>query len=199
MKRSLLEFVNSVKCLRSKSVVAAVAVMAAAVAVVDVHTAAVAVVASLMVAVVAHATTVAHVKTVAHAMIVDLVTIAHAKTVLLVVTAISVTALLVTTVDLAMIAHAKTVLLVVTAISVTVALVKTAALAPIALVALAPILVMTHVHLAPTSVAAHEAIHAVVDVPTLVAVVPIHAVDAQAAHAVAHLQVATSAQRAVTD
>jgi hypothetical protein len=132
------------------------------------------------------------VKTVVLAMIVDLVMIAHVKTVPLVVTVISVTALLVKTVDLAMIAHAKTVLLVVTVISVTVDLAKTVAHAPIALVALAPILVMTHVRPALTSVEALAATHAAAVVPTLV-------VGAQVAHAVAHLQVATSAQRAVTD
>ena len=129
---------------------------------------------------------------VAHAMIVDLVMIAHVKTVPLVVTVISVTALLVKTVDLVKIAHVKTVPLVVTVISVTVDLAKTVAHAPIALVALAPILVMTHVRPALTSVEALAAIHAAAVVPTLV-------VGAQVAHAVAHLQVATSAQRAVTD
>ena len=166
MKRSHLEYVNSVKCLRSKSVVvAAVAVMAAAaVTAVVARMAAVAVVASLMVAVVAHAMIVDLVKTVVLAMIVDLV----------------------------MIAHVKTVPLVVTVISVTVDLAKTVAHAPIALVALAPILVMTHVRPALTSVEALAATHAAAVVPTLV-------VGAQVAHAVAHLQVATSAQRAVTD
>jgi len=116
-----------------------------------------------------------------------------------VVTVISVTALLVKTVDLVKIAHVKTVPLVVTVISVTVDLAKTVAHVPIAPVALAPILVMTHVRPAPTSVEALAAIHAAAVVPTLVAVAPIHVVDAQVAHAVAHLQVATSAQRAVTD
>jgi hypothetical protein len=126
------------------------------------------------------------VKTVVLAKIVDLVMIAHVKTEPLVVTVISVTALLV------MIAHAKTVPHVVTVISVTVDLAKTVAHAPIALVALAPILVMTHVRPALTSVEALAATHAAAVVPTLV-------VGAQVAHAVAHLQVATSAQRAVTD
>ena len=96
------------------------------------------------------------------------------------------------TVDLVKIAHATTVPLVVTVISVTVDLAKTVAHAPIAPVALAPILVMTHVRPDLTSVEALAAIHAAAVVPTLV-------VGAQVAHAVAHLQVATSAQRAVTD
>ena len=102
------------------------------------------------------------------------------------------TALLVKTVDLVLIAHATIVPLVVTVISVTADHVKTVAHAPIAPVALAPILVTTHVHPALISVEALAAIHAA-------AVVPTHAVDARVAHAVAHLQVATSAQRAVTD
>jgi hypothetical protein len=139
------------------------------------------------------------VKTVVLAMIVDLVMIAHVKTVPLVVTAISVTALLAKTVDLVMIVLVMTAPLAATAISVTVDLAKTVAHVPIAPVALAPILVMTHVRPAPTSVEALAAIHAAAVVPTLVADVPIHVVDAQVAHAVAPLQVATSAQRAVTD
>jgi len=134
---------------------------------------------------------------------VDLVKIAHAmivlvKTVPLVVTVISVT------VDLVKIAHAMIVLattvpLVVTVISVTVDLVKIVALVQIAHVALVQILVMTHVRPARISVAVPVVTHAVVDVPTLVAVAPIHVVDAQVAHVAALLQVATSAQRAVTD
>jgi hypothetical protein len=132
-------------------------------------------------------------------MIVDLVMIAHVKTVPLVVTAISVTALLAKTVDLVMIAHVKTAPLAATAISVTVDLAKTVALVQIAHVALVQILVMTHVRPARISVAVPVVTHAVVDVPTLVAVAPIHVVHAQVAHVAALLQVATSAQRAVTD
>jgi hypothetical protein len=144
-----------------------------------------------------------HVMIVALVKTVDLVKIALAMIVLvttvpLVVTVISVT------VDLVKIAHAMIVLvttvpLVVTVISVTVDLVKIVALVQIAHVALVQILVMTHVRPARISVAVPVVTHAVADVPTLVAVAPIRVVDAQVAHVAALLQVATSAQRAVTD
>jgi hypothetical protein len=114
-------------------------------------------------------------------------------TVPLVVTVISVT------VDLVKIAHAMIVLVTTVPLVVTVDLVKIVALVQIAHVALVQILVMTHVRPARISVAVPVVTHAVADVPTLVAVAPIRVVDAQVAHVAALLQVATSAQRAVTD